>query len=380
MKEPVDGFELLDRLREENEKKTYAFRELKHFLSIKARTKGIPVSGEFELTPLCNFNCKMCYVHLEADQLKGQSVLPVDVWKNLIFQAWKAGMITATLTGGECLTYPGFDELYLYLQSLGCQVSVLTNGFLLDENRIRFFSNHPPAMIQITLYGWNDDTYERVTGQRAFTTVVNNYKRAVHANLPVYFTLTPNTYLGDDLFETIRVAKELCDAPMINSFYIPPREETGRSDQQDAGIDLYIRAYQYLNHLEGRETVTIAEDKLPVCCGPYHESSECGLRCGGGRSSFMINWKGILMPCAEMDMIRANTLKDGFASAWSKINQEANSWPRVPECKDCAYDSVCNNCAANMLHFADPGKVPTGLCKQTREWVRNGVKTLPECD
>ena len=104
-------------------------------LDFRAREKGIPISGKFELTPLCNFNCKMCYVHLNADQLS-QSVLPVETWKDLIHQAWNAGMINARLTGGECLAYPGFEELFLYLHSLGCTVNVLTNGFLLDENCI----------------------------------------------------------------------------------------------------------------------------------------------------------------------------------------------------------------------------------------------------
>lgn len=30
----------------------------------KAFDDAIPISGTFELTPRCNFNCKMCYVHL----------------------------------------------------------------------------------------------------------------------------------------------------------------------------------------------------------------------------------------------------------------------------------------------------------------------------
>ena len=37
-----------------------AYREL---LFARADTQGIPLSGTFELTPRCNFNCKMCYIH-----------------------------------------------------------------------------------------------------------------------------------------------------------------------------------------------------------------------------------------------------------------------------------------------------------------------------
>lgn len=48
-------------------------------------------------------------------------------------------MIGATLSGGECLTYPGFKELFLYLHSLGCEVSVFINGILLDQEWVDFF-------------------------------------------------------------------------------------------------------------------------------------------------------------------------------------------------------------------------------------------------
>ena len=35
----------------------------------KAFAEGIPISGTFELTPRCNFNCKMCYVHLQPEEI-----------------------------------------------------------------------------------------------------------------------------------------------------------------------------------------------------------------------------------------------------------------------------------------------------------------------
>lgn len=381
MDEPKSAIDFLDDYRKKGGDRVREYRAFQRFLELKAREKAIPVSGQFELTPLCNFDCKMCYVHLDADQLKGQAVLPVETWKKLIHEAWQAGMMFATLTGGECLAYPGFEELYLYLHSLGCEVTVLTNGFLLDEKRIQFFTEHPPDLIQITLYGWNDDVYERVTGKRAFTVVADHIKRAVKADLPVCLTLTPNRYLGEDLLETIRVANELCENVLINSHLSPPREETGRSEQKDdSELDLYIRAYRYSDKLKGRAEHEVKEENLPPYGGPCHESSACGLRCGGGRSTFAINWKGTLTPCLDLQMICGYPLEEGFTAAWTKVNQAANNWPRVPECEGCAYLDACQTCAANMLRFADPGKMPISLCEQTRELVRHGVTHIPDCE
>lgn len=381
MNEPVNGFDLLDQLRKDTGKQTHSFDKLEKFIGFKAREKGIPVAGLFELTPLCNLNCRMCYVHLDSDHLNGQTILSVETWKNLMHQAWEAGMISATLTGGECLTYPGFDELYLYLHSLGCQVSVLTNGLLLTEERINFFKKHIPESIQVTLYGWNNDTYEKVTGKRAFTTVTENFKHALEAELPIYFSITPNKYIGKDLLETIRVAKTLSKTIYMNSSLSTPREETGRSGQHDdVDLDLYIRALRYRNELNGRKSIEIPKEKLPLCGGTSHETCETGLLCGGGRSLFAIDWKGSMMPCLGFQMIQAYPLEEGFSVAWKKINQESNHWPRVPECEGCAYNSVCNNCVLNMLQYAEPGKVPTALCERTKELARNGVLSLPECE
>ena len=380
MAEPANVFDYLNELKASGEPVT-RYDQITRFLADKAKEKGTPILGQFELTPLCNFSCKMCYAHLTPDQLSGQSVLPVSVWKDLIRQAWEAGMMLAALTGGECLAYPGFDELFLYLHSLGCEISILTNGFLLDDERIRFFQKHMPARIQVTLYGCSDDVYERVTGQRAFQTVVTNIQKCADAKLPVVLNITPNRYLGEDVFETIRVAKSLCQVVNINSQVFSPREETGRSGQQhEIDADLYIRIYRFLNELEGRPSFTIPEDKLPPAGGPFHECKECGIPCGGGRCHYSIDWHGTMTPCNRMTMIRAYPLQEGFSSAWKKINDAAKNWPRVPECIECPYENACNNCAANMQRFIESGTPPTALCEETIALVRSGAKYIPDCE
>ena len=380
MGEPANVFEYLEQLRRKNGRQIQNYKELNRYLDTKAREKGIPINAQFELTPLCNFSCRMCYVHLNPDQLNGQDILPAETWKDLMRQAWEAGMIQATLTGGECLAYPGFDELFLYLHSLGCSVAVLTNGYLLDDKRIRFFQEHTPNIIQVTLYGQNDDVYERVTGRRTFTTVAENIRKAIDAKLPVSLNITPSTFLGEDVLDTVRFAKSLRSEVTINSVIFSPNEETGRSSQKDdPGTDLYVRIYRLLDELDGRETKEFT-GVLPPAGGSSRECTECGLLCGGGRSSFVLSWKGMMTACNRMSMICADALHEGVAAAWAKVCREANSWPRVPECEGCLYRDVCNRCAGNVVQFGKPGERPTPLCEQTMNFIRQGVRPLPECD
>ena len=129
------------------------YQMVRQYLNFRAREKNIPINGTFELTPLCNLDCKMCYVHLNREQMNGVELLTTGQWKDMMKQAVEAGMTYAKLTGGECLTYPGFQELYLYLRSFGVEVSVLSNGVLMEGEMADFLIANPPAHVQITLYG-----------------------------------------------------------------------------------------------------------------------------------------------------------------------------------------------------------------------------------
>ena len=100
------------------------YEMVRRFLNFRAREKNIPISGCFELTPLCNLDCRMCYVHLNKAQMHGAPLLSTAVWKDLMKQAVDGGMMYARLTGGECLIYPGFRELYLYLREEGVETGI----------------------------------------------------------------------------------------------------------------------------------------------------------------------------------------------------------------------------------------------------------------
>ena len=124
----------------------------KRYLNFRARMRGQAYSGGFELTPLCNFDCKMCYVHLTKSQMEQEAkLLTTEQWIDIMRHAVDAGMMHADLTGGECLSYPGFKEVYLYLRSRGVEVSVLTNGQLITEEMADFFENQGPekGIVQI---------------------------------------------------------------------------------------------------------------------------------------------------------------------------------------------------------------------------------------
>ena len=342
------------------------------YQEMKAREKGIPFSGQFELTPLCNLDCKMCYVHLDRAQLRGRAPLDVGQWKSIMAQAHAMGMMSASLTGGECLTYPGFDELYLYLRSLGVRTGIKTNGVLLKE-KMDLFRRFPPSEITVSLYGSSNEAYQRVTGHAVFDTVYEGLTLLRDAEYPVSIAITPSRYLYEDLEQIFALAKRFPFRLMVNVALFPPRKETGR-ELCDLTAEEYAEIARVLH--EGDPAASEAPPLVPDPqeCQPI-EGKLQGLPCAAGRSMFSVEWDGQLAGCDNLlNSLRISLLKQSFSEAWKQVHAEAVAYPLPVECLHCAYDKKCFDCVAYRCNGSEPGHCNPNICERTRLFVKQGLR------
>ena len=211
--------------------------------------------------------------------------------------------------------------------------------------------------------------------------MAENIRNLISAGIQVTLSVTPNSCLGEDALETLRAAYSLTGNVIINPILSTPRKETGRTGTgDDADLDLYVRLYRLQAELKGESPLVDFNGDLPEAGGPCHGCAKHGIRCGGGRSNFAVNWKGIMTFCNSLECFQCDPLKEGFLSAWKKLNQAANDWPVAPECEGCAYRSVCISCAAYENQFAEPGKQPKELCERIKYLVRHGIRSIPVCE
>lgn len=350
------------------------YEAVRKFLNFKARDKGVPISGAFELTPLCNLDCKMCYVHLNKTQMQGAQLLTVEQWKQIMQQAIDEGMMYARLTGGECLTYAGFRELYLFLRDRGVETVILTNGLLLDEDITAFLRNNPPAAIQVSLYGAGEDTYEQVTGKRTFSLVMENLRRIKAAKIPLTIAVTPSEYMTD----AEQILRLLCEEDLpfnINASILPPRPETGRV-LADANQDTYISMLKLRSHLKGKELIVEGDPESLPDPGGKQGNPVFGVTCGAGRSGFAIDWQGNMRPCNNFPCEGENVLSLGFNEAWRRTNHTAAHYPLPTECEGCAYHRLCMHCVAAHAAGAKPGHANPAVCAMGRRMVTEGLSSL----
>ena len=341
------------------------------FLEEKSRNANIPLHGKLELTPICNLECKMCYVHLNNCNYDEKRLIPAEIWIKIIDEAREMGMMDVTLTGGECFTHPGFDRIYLHLYNHGILKGVLSNGVLIDEQRTAFLKRYPPKFIQITLYGCSEEAYEAVTGHRVYQRVKRNIERLRDAGLRVMISMTPNAYSIDDPYEMTRITEGFNLPSEINFAMLSPRKDTGRERteaSEEMMMDLYRARKEY------REIQITPPDlcDLPKPNQGCGENVAEGVLCGAGISGFTILHNGRMSACVGLGDTASVKMDNGFRAAWKELNEMMKHYPRPAECDQCAYRKVCLTCPAVHLE-APKGHCDTRICQRVYRMAAEGL-------
>lgn len=366
LEQQIKEFETLTELLEDLEREgitgTRRKKIAEEFLYLKARASRIPYSGGFELTPLCNLNCKMCYVHLSRQQIDPEQMLSTEQWIEIIKEAVDAGMLYADITGGECLTHPGFKDIYRYLYSSGVRITILTNGVLIDEGMVEFFKKYKPAHVQISLYGSDGEAYKRVTGYDVFDRVVNAIELLKKAQIDCNISITPSIYMKDDKENILKFARTLGVKYSIGAVSLPARPDTGRevttiAVENSVYVDMRIDEKAYRST---QEKTLIKPYRFDI----VGSGKEVGIGCSSGRCSFHVNWKGEMTPCVPYYTVKRSIKEYGFLGAWEEIKTAMETYVVPQECKNCEYADGCSSCPAEKTSGILNGTLNTNVCER----------------
>ena len=324
----------------------------------------IPGTGFFELTPLCNLDCKMCYVHLQDPALK-ERLLSGEQWIALMKDAIDHGMTRACLTGGEAMTHPDFLDIFMFLIGNGVEVQVKTNGLLLDGPRLEVFKKYPPIMIDVSLYGCDSESYLAVTGVDAYERIVSNIQKAISEKLHLRIMITPSECMAPWIENVMRLANSFHVSVMISDFLIDPNEETGRNKKD---FDLSLTQYEQIKKLKNeifdpndiKKDEYEPDDEMESAPAPQKK----GLTCLAGRAMFTINWDGTMSPCVSFprNIVLAEPLKTGFGSAWKKINEAVKEYELPEKCHECEIRTRCKFCPVKHSQTAHLHRCDDAVC------------------
>ena len=343
------------------------------YLHDKGVREGIPVSGTFELTQRCNFNCEMCYVH---DRTQKTDPLSAEDWLNLARQAKDAGTVFLLLTGGEPLLRDDFELIYRALAKMGFLISINTNGSLLEKYK-DLFDELPPTRINISLYGADNSSYKKLCCNDAFDKVLSSVKqmKELGISMRINTIFTPENI--SEFKKIADISKEL-SIPLKPTTYTYPSVRLGGenkdsrfSPEEAAEYISLIDEYRFDKdfYLERAKKLIL----LPK--GP----SENKVRCRAGRASFWITAEGKMMPCGMMPEPVSSPLETGFQKAWLDIKSATEKIRLPEECLSCKYSGICNVCAAMCkAETGDFGKVPQYICRMTKHLLNLAERSV--CD
>lgn len=344
----------------------------------KAAGTRTPVNGSIELLPLCNMNCDFCYVRLARDEMERVGRMhTADEWLSIGQQMKDAGTLFLLLTGGEPLLYPDFKKLYLGLRQMGMIITLNTNGTLMDEAWVSFFSEYKPRRINITLYGSDDGAYENLCHYRGgFDKVIRGIRLLRQADVDVRIGASVGRKNVKDVRKIIGIAKELDCAYNVDTYMMPASrerckafDENSRLDPEDAarvGFEIIQSQNNPAVFQSYARSIVHAIDSFDAA-KPYSRH----MSCLAGSCSFALNWLGYMRPCVVLNQPQYNVFEEGFLNSWQKMSQETGKLLVSKKCSLCPRRILCKTCvAAGLYEEGAFDKAPSYLCRYSEEMER----------
>ena len=335
------------------------------YLYRKAAAAGVPLSGSFELTPVCNMDCKMCYVRLSHREQEAISPLAnAEKWLQLGKDALDAGMLYLLITGGEPFLHPEIRQILEGLHKMGLLITINTNGTLIDERIMQWLVNCPPIRVNVSLYGASDETYRKLCGNpKGFTQAVNAIELLTKAGISVKINCSLTPYNAADLPQIVEFAKNNNLIHQVATYMFPPvrKDETsiGQNRRFTPEEAAYYMAYgEYLTL--GKERFAALEHPTPT---PDEDCNRLGdgVRCRAGRCSFWVTWQGHMTPCGMFPPADSpNVFHIPFAEAWEQVKKDTAAITLPSQCAGCNAKDLCHACAAMVItesgNFQTPPK------------------------
>lgn len=169
-----------------------------------------------KLTMRCNARCLHCDIYrpenLPSDELTAAE------WSQVLarLRRWLGPGAPLTVTGGEILLRRDAFEVLERAASLDFAIHLLTNGWLIDDQRAEQLMNTGLRIVQVSLDGANPDTHDFLRGlpsfgERAERALVHLARARDRAGAPVHLVVSAVIFRQNvgELAELVRKVKTL---------------------------------------------------------------------------------------------------------------------------------------------------------------------------
>jgi len=311
----------------------------------------VPITVSVELTYKCSFSCRHCYINSSPKR--------DEIWKTedlitVLKELNHLGASKIELTGGDPLTHPDFIPIVKYCACNFTSVSIITNGYLLNEEHITCLSEYKDRLaFQVDLHGDNSEYVDWFCGQDgAFENAKKSIKLLSENGFKVQSAMNITPLNIDQISSATALAKELGAHSMMTSTVLP----VGRGQDTDiifppenAGLRKQLEEKLKAAKKEFNDFLFENNDELiPI----LNKKSENRLNCGAFSEFLCLTPSGKMKMCPlsnSNDISLGCSCDSNIAYFFSKnifkklVELED---PRPEICGKCEHLWFCQNCMA----------------------------------
>lgn len=326
----------------------------------------VPVTGTIEVTRRCPLNCVHCYNNLPmADSKARSSELTYEEHCRILDEISQAGCLWLLYTGGEPFLRTDFLDIYTYAKRKGMLITLFTNGILMTPRIVDHLAESRPFSIEITLYGYSKETYERITR------VEGSYERCMRGirlirdrQLPLSLKTVVTTLNKHELGDMKRFAEQELSMEFRFDAMINPR-----IDPSPGPLAFRLSSEEVVAlDFEDPKRVAEWEKFCHRFNGPVLPPGQWDnlYHCGGGIDNFGIDPYGMLSLCNFSRRDLYNLRQGSFQEGWTIFMPEVRDRriTRLTRCVSCEIKAMCGMCPANAeLENMNPEEPVDFMCQ-----------------
>jgi radical SAM protein with 4Fe4S-binding SPASM domain len=302
----------------------------------EATKKAVPLEVILELTSRCNLRCAHCYLPAHGDDRPLATVRLLEVLDELA----SMGTLFLTLTGGEPLLRPDWQEIVRRARTQGFHVTLLTNGSLVDDEAAALLGALG-VVAEVSFYSRDPEVFDGISGVAGSHAAVRRgvellRRHGVRVTLKVPVMSANAGSVGD-----VRAFAEEIGAECIAYPTLFPRR-----DGDPAPLALGLEPAALVEHL--RET----PDAPSILAEPQADRDEWPL-CAAGTRSATIAANGDVLACPMLPQVAGTVRTSSFREVWegSELLRRLRAlrWHDVATCGACDRVAYCGRCPAQAL-------------------------------
>lgn len=308
------------------------------FVLKRAGDSCVPFVTTLEITQSCNYRCGHCYNfnRTATEDFPKSEGLSREKMLSVIDEISESGALYLNLTGGEALLHPHLEDFIRRGRSNKMEVRLKTNGSLLSADRCERLNQAGLAGMDISLYGFSEESYSRLTGKTGmFVKTTEGILVARSAGFDLNISIILHRYNIHEMDQMV----EFChkhDLPFQFS-----TEITERYDGTDGARDFEITDVQFQEQLGGKYS-----DVFMVM------NKEKSLQCSCAKSVCGISYSGEVFPCIGAPVPSGNLNHKAFSDIWKNspvLNQIRNLKSEdFKECQTCEHIEFCGRSSGSI--------------------------------